>query len=157
MTSETMQLIELNFKLHSKFQNFIFFRQGFENCSKLLKSNGELFIIFQYKTHALYSTYKKMNQIHKWRIYSEDYANFVPHFHYGQPESPLKNVIEQSGLLLLSHKFESNYHISLKKRSILGKYHFSNVYSIGFKFSKKKLDNSRKSCVNIYITCNKLC
>ncbi|XP_044751040.1 juvenile hormone acid O-methyltransferase-like [Coccinella septempunctata] len=97
-------------------------RLGFENCSKLLKKNGELFFIFQYKTHALYTTYKKMSGIYKWKLFTKEYNSFAPHFIGAEPEVELKSIIKDAGLTPLHHKFEPDFCIDLTKRQLLGIY-----------------------------------
>ncbi|XP_045472427.1 juvenile hormone acid O-methyltransferase-like [Harmonia axyridis] len=96
--------------------------RAFSNCEKLLKPNGELALIFQCKTNALYSTYKKMSRIDEWKLYMKEYANFVPCFSDPDPDSELRNITENAGLTLINYNFDPEFYITIPRKQLLGIY-----------------------------------
>ncbi|XP_044750891.1 juvenile hormone acid O-methyltransferase-like [Coccinella septempunctata] len=97
-------------------------RHGFKNTGKLLKPDGELLNMFQYKKNGMYTTYRRLSKIEKWRPYTENYANYTTNLTGPTPEVELEKIFKDIGMTLLKYKFFPEYHMDMTKRNILEAY-----------------------------------
>lgn len=105
-------------------QNHFNSRQGFKNTERLLKPQGEMLSMFQYKTNALYTVYRRMSKTKKWGSLTRDYPNYSSHLSGLNPESELRELFKDMEMTLQRFEFLENKYFVMTKRSVLGTYRY---------------------------------
>ncbi|KAK9883677.1 hypothetical protein WA026_001846 [Henosepilachna vigintioctopunctata] len=98
------------------------FRQALVNSNQLLKSNGEFLFFFMYKKNHLLTTYRRLNEIEAWRPYTQEFADFVPHFSSADPDKEAKQLLKDTGFNAISNEFRNDCYYDATARCHLGIY-----------------------------------
>ncbi|KAL3276834.1 hypothetical protein HHI36_012197 [Cryptolaemus montrouzieri] len=117
-------------------------RKAFSNTRRMLKPNGDLFLIWCRRCH-LYEIYKTLSETEKWAPYTREFKNWTDQFHNEDPIRALEKIVTEAGLTVVKAELVNDIIFKDDDPEILVDV-IASVDSLSLRIPKADLDKYRE-------------